>query len=228
MRDATLKVFPGEILVVMGLSGSGKSTLVRCLSRLIEPTAREVLFDGQDQMKIPARELIEIRRHKRGMVFQNFALLPHRTVLQNVAFPLEVQGIDRTTRENQPERLDPSCSAGTDTKLVTSGARACWPCGGGPGTLCPSDVDSACPSAVQSAPVSVQARSSGTRIDTAPVPAGSTVTSHRSERLSTRRALVTVPPVRHDLPRVCSSSRIGRASWRARDRPFPASAAQAV
>ena len=98
VRDATLEVFPGEILVIMGLSGSGKSTLVRCLSRLIEPTVGEVLFDGQDQMKIPATELIEIRRHKMGMVFQNFALLPHRTVLQNVAFPLEVQGIDRATR----------------------------------------------------------------------------------------------------------------------------------
>ena len=101
VRDATLEVFPGEILVIMGLSGSGKSTLVRCLSRLIEPTAGEVLFDGQDLMKIPARELIEIRRHKMGMVFQHFALLPHRTVLQNVAFPLEVQGIDRATREER-------------------------------------------------------------------------------------------------------------------------------
>ena len=107
VRDATLEVFAGEILVILGLSGSGKSTLVRCLSRRIEPTVGEVLFDGQDQVKIPARELIEIRRHKMGMVFQNFALLPHRTVLQNVAFPLEVQGIDRTTRENQPERARP-------------------------------------------------------------------------------------------------------------------------
>ena len=101
VRHASLEVFPGEILVIMGLSGSGKSTLVRCLSRLIEPTAGEVLFDGQDLLKIPARELIEIRRHKMGMVFQHFALLPHRTVLQNVAFPLEVQGVDRATRENR-------------------------------------------------------------------------------------------------------------------------------
>ena len=105
MRDATLEVFPGEILVIMGLSGSGKSTLVRCLSRLIEPTAGEVLFDGQDLMKIPARELIEIRRHKMGMVFQHFALLPHRTVLQNVAFPLEVQGLDRATRETRAQEV---------------------------------------------------------------------------------------------------------------------------
>ena len=101
VRHASLEVFPGEILVIMGLSGSGKSTLVRCLSRLIEPTAGEVLFDGQDLLKIPAKELIEIRRHKMGMVFQHFALLPHRTVLQNVAFPLEVQGIDRATREKR-------------------------------------------------------------------------------------------------------------------------------
>ena len=101
VRHASLEVFPGEILVIMGLSGSGKSTLVRCLSRLIEPTAGEVLFDGQDLLKIPDRELIEIRRHKMGMVFQHFALLPHRTVLQNVAFPLEVQGVDRATREKR-------------------------------------------------------------------------------------------------------------------------------
>ena len=105
VRHASLEVLPGEILVIMGLSGSGKSTLVRCLSRLIEPTAGEVLFDGQDLMKIPPRELIEIRRHKMGMVFQHFALLPHRTVLQNVAFPLEVQGIDRATREQRAREV---------------------------------------------------------------------------------------------------------------------------
>ena len=105
VRHASLEVFPGEILVIMGLSGSGKSTLVRCLSRLIEPTAGEVLFEGQDLLKIPPKELIEIRRHKMGMVFQHFALLPHRTVLQNVAFPLEVQGIDRATREKRAQEV---------------------------------------------------------------------------------------------------------------------------
>ena len=98
VRDATLDVFPGEILVIMGLSGSGKSTLVRCLSRLIEPTGGEILFDGRDLLKATPNEMIELRRHKMGMVFQHFALLPHRTVLHNVAFPLEVQGIARADR----------------------------------------------------------------------------------------------------------------------------------
>ena len=98
VRDATLDVYPGEILVIMGLSGSGKSTLVRCLSRLIEPTGGEILFDGRDLLKATPKEMIELRRHKMGMVFQHFALLPHRTVLHNVAFPLEVQGIVKSDR----------------------------------------------------------------------------------------------------------------------------------
>ena len=98
VRDATLDVFPGEILVIMGLSGSGKSTLVRCLSRLIEPTGGEILFDGRDLLKATPKEMIELRRHKMGMVFQHFALLPHRNVLHNVAFPLEVQGIAKADR----------------------------------------------------------------------------------------------------------------------------------
>jgi glycine betaine/proline transport system ATP-binding protein len=83
----------------MGLSGSGKSTLVRCLSRLIEPTGGEIFFQGQNLLSATPAEMIEIRRHKMGMVFQHFALFPHRTVMQNVAFPLEVQGVDRKTRE---------------------------------------------------------------------------------------------------------------------------------
>ncbi|MGF1609214.1 MAG: glycine betaine/L-proline ABC transporter ATP-binding protein [Kiloniellales bacterium] len=101
VRDATLEVGAGEIFVIMGLSGSGKSTLVRCLSRLIEPTAGEIYFEGRDLLKASAREMIELRRHKMGMVFQHFALLPHLTVLGNVAFPLEVQGVGRRTREKR-------------------------------------------------------------------------------------------------------------------------------
>ncbi|MEM8950855.1 MAG: betaine/proline/choline family ABC transporter ATP-binding protein [Pseudomonadota bacterium] len=99
VRDANLEVQHGEILVIMGLSGSGKSTLVRCLSRLIEPTGGEIFFQGQNLLTATPAEMIEIRRHKMGMVFQHFALFPHRTVLQNVAFPLEVQGVDRRQRE---------------------------------------------------------------------------------------------------------------------------------
>jgi len=103
--DANLAVHEGEILVLMGLSGSGKSTLVRCLSRLIEPTIGRVLLDDSDLLAASAKELIEIRRHKMGMVFQHFALFPHRTVIENVAFPLEVQGIDRAERTAAAERI---------------------------------------------------------------------------------------------------------------------------
>ncbi len=99
VRDASLDIIEGEIFIIMGLSGSGKSTLVRCMTRLIEPTAGQVLFDDQDLLKASAPELMAIRRHKMGMVFQNFALLPHRTVLGNVAFPLEIQNVARARRE---------------------------------------------------------------------------------------------------------------------------------
>ncbi len=105
VRDATLDVQKGEILIIMGLSGSGKSTLVRCLSRLIEPTAGDITFQGQDLLKATPEQMIEIRRHKMGMVFQHFALFPHRTVLHNVAFPLEVQGVDRSTREAKAREI---------------------------------------------------------------------------------------------------------------------------
>ena len=101
VRDVSLDVVPGEMLIVMGLSGSGKSTLVRCLSRLIEPTGGSIDIDGADLLNANPRELIELRRHKMGMVFQNFALLPHRTVLENVAFPLEVQGVGKTARRER-------------------------------------------------------------------------------------------------------------------------------
>ncbi|WP_343031182.1 glycine betaine/L-proline ABC transporter ATP-binding protein [Roseospira navarrensis] len=101
VQDASLEVRRGEIFVIMGLSGSGKSTLVRCLSRLIEPTGGQVLFDGQDLLRASRREMIEIRRHKMGMVFQHFALLPHLSVLENVAFPLRVQGVPPGAREER-------------------------------------------------------------------------------------------------------------------------------
>jgi glycine betaine/proline transport system ATP-binding protein len=105
VRDVNLEVWQGEIFVIMGLSGSGKSTLVRCLSRLIEPTAGEIIFDGQNLLSASARQMIEIRRHQMGMVFQNFALLPHLTVLANVAFPLEVQGVERAKREARARQI---------------------------------------------------------------------------------------------------------------------------
>jgi glycine betaine/proline transport system ATP-binding protein len=105
VADATLNVSRGEIFVIMGLSGSGKSTLVRCLARLIEPSAGEVTFAGRNLLDASPRDLIELRRHKMGMVFQHFALLPHLTVLDNVAFPLEIQGVGREEREARAREM---------------------------------------------------------------------------------------------------------------------------
>ena len=101
VRDANIEVQENEIFVIMGLSGSGKSTLLRCLSRLIELTAGQVKFDGHDLQIMTDFELNQIRRHKMGMVFQHFALLPHLTVMGNVVFPLEIQGQDKQTRERR-------------------------------------------------------------------------------------------------------------------------------
>ena len=92
VNNATFNVYEGEILVVMGLSGSGKSTLLRCISRLTDTTAGDIFIDGQDLVAMNSKQLIELRRNKMGMVFQNFALLPHKTVLENIAFPLQVKG----------------------------------------------------------------------------------------------------------------------------------------
>jgi glycine betaine/proline transport system ATP-binding protein len=101
VRDVSLDIARGEMLVIMGLSGSGKSTLVRCMSRLIDITGGQVAIDGQDIMAMSERELIGLRRKKMGMVFQSFGLLPHRTVLENVAFPLEMRGQDRHDRRER-------------------------------------------------------------------------------------------------------------------------------
>ena len=98
VRDVSLDIRRGEMLVVMGLSGSGKSTLVRCLARLLDITAGTVEVEGRDIGKFSESELIDLRRKKMGMVFQSFGLLPHRTALENVAFPLEMRGQDRASR----------------------------------------------------------------------------------------------------------------------------------
>jgi glycine betaine/proline transport system ATP-binding protein len=98
-QDVSFDVHAGEILIIMGLSGSGKSTMIRCITRLNDPTSGEMEYEGKDLLKATEAELIELRRHKFGMVFQNFGLLPHRDVLSNVAFPLEVQGIAKPERE---------------------------------------------------------------------------------------------------------------------------------
>lgn len=98
VQDASFEVFKGEIFVVMGLSGSGKSTLVRMLNRLIEPTAGQVLVDGKDVTRMDKTELVKFRRSTTSMVFQSFALMPHMTVLENAAFGLELDGIDKKTR----------------------------------------------------------------------------------------------------------------------------------
>jgi glycine betaine/proline transport system ATP-binding protein len=105
VRDINLDVGEGEIFVIMGLSGSGKSTLVRCLSRLIEPTAGEILFNGENLLAADEARMIEIRRHRMGMVFQHFALLPHLSVLDNVAFPLSIQGQGRAARDARAREM---------------------------------------------------------------------------------------------------------------------------
>lgn len=101
VKDVSFKVHENEIFVVMGLSGSGKSTLVRCINRLIEPTKGRILIDGTDIAQMNDAELKELRRHKLSMVFQNFGLLPHRSVLDNVVFGLELRGEKRKERQKK-------------------------------------------------------------------------------------------------------------------------------
>jgi glycine betaine/proline transport system ATP-binding protein len=93
VNNASFDIHAGELLIIMGLSGSGKSTLLRCISRLTDATAGKIIIEGDDILKMNNKQLIELRRNKMGMVFQNFALLPHKTVLENIAFPLQVKGM---------------------------------------------------------------------------------------------------------------------------------------
>lgn len=105
LNDVSFDVMPGETFVLMGLSGSGKSTLLRCINRLIDPTEGEIQIDGEDVARMGQEELRMTRRRKLGMIFQSFALLPHRTVLDNVAFGLEIQGIPEDERHRKAEEV---------------------------------------------------------------------------------------------------------------------------
>ena len=102
--DVNFEVQIGEIFVIMGLSGSGKSTLIRLLNRLIDPTSGDIYIDGQDVAKMSEEELRDVRRHKLNMVFQNFGLFPHRTILENTEFGLEVRGVDKEERTRLAEQ----------------------------------------------------------------------------------------------------------------------------
>ncbi|EOD77866.1 L-proline glycine betaine ABC transport system permease protein ProV [Grimontia indica] len=101
LQDINLDIARGEIFVIMGLSGSGKSTMIRHFNRLIEPTEGQIIVEGEDVMKLDEKGLQNFRRHKMSMVFQRFGLMPHRTVLQNVAYGLQVQGVDKSEREKK-------------------------------------------------------------------------------------------------------------------------------
>ncbi|WP_139137300.1 ATP-binding cassette domain-containing protein, partial [Vibrio tasmaniensis] len=104
LKEINLEINRGEIFVIMGLSGSGKSTLIRHFNRLIDPTQGKIMVEGIDVMSLNTKQLEEFRRHKMSMVFQRFGLMPHRTVVENVAYGLEVQGIkkeDRLAKANE-------------------------------------------------------------------------------------------------------------------------------
>ncbi|MDI3405459.1 quaternary amine ABC transporter ATP-binding protein [Streptomyces cavernicola] len=105
VRDVSFDVQRGEVFVVMGLSGSGKSTLVRTLTRLIEPTSGSIAMDGEDVLAMDKNRLRELRRRQTAMVFQNFGLLPHRSVLDNVAYGLEIQGVGKAERRAKAQEI---------------------------------------------------------------------------------------------------------------------------
>ena len=104
VRDVSFDVAPGEVFVVMGLSGSGKSTLVRCMTRLIEPTQGSMTFEGEDILKVDNARLRELRKTRFSMVFQHFGLLPHRNVIDNIAYSLEINGVNKADRHSEQMR----------------------------------------------------------------------------------------------------------------------------
>ena len=105
VSGVTFNVNPGEIFCVMGLSGSGKSTLVRHINRLLEPTLGNILIDGQNVMSFDKQKLQDFRNKKIGMVFQNFALMPHRSVIDNIAMPLEIRGVNKNQRYKKANEI---------------------------------------------------------------------------------------------------------------------------
>ena len=105
VSDVSFDVKQGEIFCVMGLSGSGKSTLVRHINRLLEPTSGKILINGQDVMAFDRENLQELRNKKIGMVFQNFALMPHRSVVDNIAMPLEIRGVSKNDRLDAANKI---------------------------------------------------------------------------------------------------------------------------
>ena len=118
--QADFEVYPSEIFVVIGLSGSGKSTLLRAINRLIEPTEGRVYLDGEYISEIGSKQLRQVRRKKIGMVFQHFGLLPNRTVVDNISFGLEIQGVSASERRKSAEEtLDMVGLQGQGDKLIT-------------------------------------------------------------------------------------------------------------
>lgn len=105
VRDVSFDVAPGEVFVVMGLSGSGKSTLVRCMTRLIEPTQGEIFFQEEDILKVDEKRLRELRKTRFSMVFQHFGLLPHRKVIDNIAYSLEINGVSKAERHDRANQV---------------------------------------------------------------------------------------------------------------------------
>ena len=104
VNRVSFNVNDGEVFVIMGLSGSGKSTLIRLINRLIEPSHGSILVDGEDLAKMDIKKIIDTRRKKMSMVFQNFALFPHKTIIENTGFGLEVQGVEKSEIEEQSKR----------------------------------------------------------------------------------------------------------------------------
>ena len=119
LKDVNFDVDEGEIFMVMGLSGSGKSTLVRCLIRLLEPTSGQVWIEGEDVLKYNQKQLIELRRNKTSMVFQHFGLLPHRSVLDNASWGLEIKGMNRKERQERAMEVLQKVGLGDRTHAFT-------------------------------------------------------------------------------------------------------------